>query len=182
MLMGQIISEGLEHIGRIDDDGYVFDRSGHCAAKITDSGYISEVGGGTVFGKIDEDGTIRDAALSVVGRVQADGYVYVHSNRVCKVSSKFIEKITPSAWNAGQSSTYSGRANSYNSYGESASSGFSWPFGFGTTLKLLVGIVLGIWCIIDVGGDLGFLGCLIAIPFCVAVVFIACFIIKIFNS
>ena len=180
--MGNMLGEGLQYIGRIDDDGYVFDRSGNCVAKINDSGYIGKVGGGEIFGKIDDDGTIRNASGSVVGRIQADGYVYIHSNRVCTVSSSFIERITPKAWNAGQSSTYSGRANSSVSYEAGSSSDFSWQFSLGTTLKLIIGVILGIWCIIDVGGDLGFIGCLLAIPFMIAIVFIFCFIIKLFNS
>lgn len=180
--MGNVLSEGLQYIGRIDDDGYVFDRSGNRVAKINYSGYIGKVGGGEIYGKIDEDGTIRNASGSVVGRIQADGYVYIHSNRVCKVSSSFIERITPKAWNAGQTSTYSGRANSSSAYEVGSSSGFNWPFGFGTILKLIIGVILGIWCIIEAGSDLGFIGCLLAIPFMIAFVFIVCFILKLFNS
>lgn len=179
--MGQVISESLEYIGRIDDNGYVFDKSGHCAAKIAEDGYITKVGGGSIYGKIDEDGTIRDSSLSVIGRIQADGYLYIHSNRVCRVSSAFIEKITPAAWNAGEASSYSGRGTSSNSYSET-SAGFNWPLSFGTTLKILVGIALGIWCMIDMGDTLGFVGCLLAIPVMVAFVFIVCFIIKLFNG
>ncbi|MBR2879833.1 MAG: hypothetical protein IKC02_04080, partial [Oscillospiraceae bacterium] len=129
--MGQVISEGLEYIGRIDDSGYIFDKSGHCFAKIAEDGYITKVGGGSIYGKIDEDGTIRDSSLSVIGRIQADGYVYIHSTRVCRVSSAFIEKITPAAWNAGQPSSYSGRDSSSNSHNET-SAGFNWPLSFGT--------------------------------------------------
>lgn len=180
--MGQVISEGLKYIGRIDDDGYVFDKAGHCAAKINDAGYISEVGGGSIFGKIDEDGTIRDASLSVVGRIQADGYVYIHSERVCKVSSKFIENITPGAWNAGKPSSYSGRSSSSSSNKKTSSGGFSWPFSFGTTLKLIIGVVLGVMAIISIGSELGIVGCLIAIPFMIVVVFVVCFIIKAING
>ena len=175
--MSTVISEGLEYIGRIDDDGYIFDRSGNCMANINDSGYIIKVGGGHCYGKIDDDGTIRDASGSAVGRLQADGYVYIHSERICKVSSKFIERITPNAWNAGQPSSYSGR----NSGNRPSLPSFDWPFGFGTTVKLIIGVILGIWCIIEEAGNLGFTGCLLAIPFCVAFVFLLCFIIKLFN-
>lgn len=180
--MGNVLGEGLQYIGKIDDNGYVFDRSNYCVAKINDSGYIGKIGGGEIYGKIDDDGTVRNASGSVVGRIQADGYVYINSERVCKVSSSFIEQITPKAWNAGQPSTYSGRVSSDKTNDESYSRGFSWPFSFGTTLKLIIGIVMGICCIISVGGELGFVGCLLAIPFMIAVVFIACFIIKLFNS
>lgn len=180
--MGNILSEGLQYIGRIDDDGYVFDRSGSCVAKIHDSGYIVKVGGGESYGKIDVDGAIRNSFGSVVGRIQADGYVYIHSNRVCKVSSSFIERITPKAWNAGQVSTYSGRANYSTVHEGGSSSAFSWPFRFGTTLKLIIGFVLGLWFIIDEGGSIGFVGCLLAIPLMIAIVFIVCGFIKLFIS
>jgi len=182
--MGNIISEGLEHIGRIDDDGYVFDRSGDCVAKINDSGYIGNVGGGEIYGKIDDDGTIRNASGSVVGRVQADGYIYIHSNRICKVSSNFVERITPKAWNAGRSSTYSGRASSESSYNASSSGGFNWPFGVGTTIKLILGVVLGIVLMIMglSSGSLSFGAAILAIPFSIAIVFIFCFVIKIING
>ena len=143
--MGNVISEGLQHIGRIDDDGYIFDRSGDCVAKINNSGYIGKVGGGEIFGKIDDDGTIRNASLSAVGRIQADGYVYIHSNRVCKVSSDFVERITPKAWNAGEPSTYSGRSNTsknrdYSTSDSGAGTFFSSPF----FIKLVIGIIFGI--------------------------------------
>lgn len=174
--MGNIISEGLEHIGRIDNNGYVFDRSGNCIAKITDSGYISEVGGGNIFGKFDEDGTIRDASLNVVGRVQADGYVYIHSERVCKVSSTFIEKITPGAWNAGNPSTYSGRNDtSKHDSSDHSNSGhldfFLSPF----FIKLVLGIILGIVAMVNGWGGIGML---IAGPI---VVFLFSLLFKIFG-
>lgn len=174
--MGQVISEGLEYIGRIDDNGYVFDKSGHCAAKITDAGYISEVGGGGIFGKIDEDGTIRDASLGVVGRIQADGYVYIHSKRVCQVSSAFIERITPGAWNAGQPSTYSGRSTS-TKHGDSidSSSGAMNFFFSPFFIKLIIGIILGIVAMVNGWGGIGML---IAGPM---VVFLLSFIAKIFS-
>lgn len=174
--MGEVISEGLQYIGRIDDDGYVFDKSGHCAAKINDSGYISEVGGGSIFGKIDEDGTIRDSHFSVVGRIQADGYVYIHSERVCKVSSSFVEKITPGAWNAGQVSSYSGRSSSTNQSSSDASGSRSIsPFWVKFIIKLVIGIILGIIMMVNgVGG----IGMLIAGPI---VVFLFSLIFKIFN-
>ena len=128
--MGNVISEKLEYIGRIDDDGYVFDRSGNCMAKINNSGYIGKVGGGEIYGKIDEDGTIRNASGTVIGRIQADGYVYILSNRVCKVSSSFIERITPKAWNAGEASTYSGRGSTSKHSDYSASDSGSMDFLF----------------------------------------------------
>lgn len=180
--MAQIISEGLEYIGQINDDGYVFDTSGHCIAKIDDSGYIQKTAGFGIYGSIDKDGTIRDSMSTAIGRIQADGYVYIHSKRVCKVSSTFIERITPNAWNAGQSSSYSGREKAKDSYKTSSSGGFNWPFGFGTTVKLIAGVALGISAIVSVGGDLGFLGCLLAIPFMIAIVFILCAIIQFLSS
>lgn len=174
--MGNILSEGLQYIGRIDDDGYVFDRSGNCVAKINDSGYIGKVGGGEIFGKIDDDGTIRNTSGSVVGRIQADGYVYIHSNRVCKVSSSFIERITPRAWNAGQASTYSGRssASKYSDYSTSdpgAVDFFFSPF----FIKLVIGVILGIVAMVNGWGGFGML---IAGPI---LVFMFSFFAKIFG-
>ncbi len=180
--MGQVISEGLENIGQINDDGYVFDKSGHCIARIDNNGYIQKTSGFGTYGSIDEDGTIRDSALTAIGRIQADGYVYIHSKRICKVSSSFIEKITPDAWNAGEPSSYSGRKSEEASHEAPSSVGFNWPFSFGTTIKLIAGVVLGIWAIIDAGSELGFLGCLIAIPVMVAMVFILCALIKFLSS
>lgn len=172
--MGNVISEGIEYIGRIDDDGYVFDRSGNRVAKINDYGYVGKVGGGEIYGKIDDDGTIRNASGSVVGRIQADGYVYIHSNRICKVSSSFIERITPKAWNAGQASTYSGRSStSKQSDSESGANDFFFSPFF---IKLVIGLILGIVAIVKgVGG----LEMLILGPI---VVFILSFIAKIFFS
>lgn len=102
--MAGIVSEGLENIGYIDDDGFIFDQSYNCIATINDSGYIVMTAGSGIYGKIDKDGTIRNSALDAVGRIQADGYVYIHSKRVCRVSSKFIESITPDAYNWGEPS------------------------------------------------------------------------------
>ena len=93
--MSYITNELSERIGRIDDNGYVFDNMGDCFAQITDSGYITAVAGWDTYGKIDEDGTIRDASMDVIGRIQADGYIYIHSRRVGKVSSAFVEKLLP---------------------------------------------------------------------------------------
>lgn len=174
--MAQIISEGLQYIGRIDDDGYVFDSSGNCAAKINDSGYIQQVGGGNTYGKIDEDGTIRDSSFNAVGRIQADGYIYIHSRRVCKVSSSFVEKITPKAWNAGEPSTYSGRssADSYreSSYSEPVNLDFLFSPFF---IKLIIGVILGIVGMVNGWGGLEML---ISGPI---VVFLLSFIAKIFG-
>lgn len=173
--MGNVISEGLEYIGRIDDDGYIFDRSGNCMAKIYDSGYILKVSGGDCYGKIDEDGSIRDGSGSVIGRIQADGYVYIHSKRICKVSSAFIEKITPKAWNAGQTSTYSGRGttsrHSNSDYSYSGPPSFlSSPF----FIKLIIGIILGIVMMVNGAGASALLGG----PF---IVFMFSFFAKLFG-
>lgn len=141
--MGNVLSEGLQYIGRIDDDGYVFDSLSHCVAKINESGYIGKVGGGEIYGKIDDDGTIRDASSSVVGRIQADGYVYIHSKRICKVSSDFIERITPKAWNAGDPSSYSGRSTSASTSNYSSSGSLDFLFS-PFFIKLFIGLILGI--------------------------------------
>jgi len=169
--MGNVLSEGLQYIGRIDDDGYVFDRSGNCAAKINDSGYIGKVGGGEIFGKIDDDGTIRNASGSVVGRIQADGYVYIHSNRVCKVSSSFIERITPKAWNAGEASSYSGRKKAPTVDIAPPSLDFLFSPFF---IKLVIGIILGIVLMAN-GMDAS---ALIGGP---VIVFLFCFFAKLFG-
>lgn len=174
--MGQMISEGLDYIGRIDDNGYVFDQSDNCIAKIHDSGYIGKVGGSGILGKIDQDGTIRDASSNVIGRIQADGYVYIHSERVCQVSSAFIENITPDAWNAGDPSTYTGResTSTHENYDYSSSGSFEFlssPF----FIKLIIGIVLGIVAMIN---GLGGIEMLLGGPI---LVFILTFIFKIFN-
>lgn len=172
--MGQVVSEGLEYIGRIDDAGYIFDQSGSCIAKIDDAGYISKVGGYGTYGKIDADGTIRDSSSNVVGRIQADGYVYIHSKRVCKVSSAFVERITPKAWNVGQTSTYSGRAKK-STYEERERSGSESLKFLPFIIKLIIGIILGIAVMVTGGGGIGML---LAGPI---VVFLLSLIYKAFN-
>ena len=166
---------------QIDDNGYIFDRANNCIAKIQESGYITKVAGGQCYGKIDPDGMIRNSMGTVIGRVQADGYVMIGSNRVCRVSSSFIERITPKAWNAGDYSSFSGRNSAVpaEEHYSSDSSGTHWPFGLGTTLKLLVGVIIAVMFIIEEGYKLG-LGCVLAIPLCIALVFVVCFIFKLF--
>ncbi len=172
--MGNIVSEGLNHIGSIDNDGYVYDQGGRRYAKIETSGYIHEEGTGKIYGKIDEDGSIRDSKLNVVGRIQADGYVYIHSKRICRVSSAFIEKITPKAWNAGEPSSFSGRKQSAAS-NSSSSSGKSSFFSSSFFVKLILGIILGIVAMVNGWGDLSML---IAGP---VVVFMLSFFAKLFG-
>ena len=171
--MAAIISEGLEYIGRIDDNGFVFDASGNLLAKITESGYIYQPGSNKILGKFDEDGTIKDSSFNVVGRLQADGYVYIHGERKCKVSSSFIEKITPGAWNAGESSSYAGRTNTTHNEPTYSGSGEA-DFGIiSFVIKLVLGIALGIYLMIKGGG----IGCLLVAP---AFVFLVSFLLKIF--
>jgi len=163
--MGHIINERLDYIGRIDDNGYIFDSMGNCFAQITDSGYITEVAGWNTYGKIEEDGTIKDASMNVIGRIQADGYVYIHSTRVCKVSSAFIEKITPGAWNAGQPSTYGGRSNTHTDDTYQISDTHSFNFLFSPFfLNLVIGIILGV---IAIENNWGGIEMLVAAPICV---------------
>lgn len=179
--MAQVISEGLQYIGRIDEKGYVFDSSGECVAKIDESGYIMKLAGYGYYGKIDRDGTVRDASLTVVGNIQADGYVYIHSKRICRVDSQYIRNITPDAWNYGHPDDYPNRVEqSYDTAGSGVE--WHWPFGFGTTVKLIVGVALGIGAIVTNAGALGFGGCLLAIPVCVATVFIVCLVIKVISG
>lgn len=175
--MGKIISEGLQYIGSINDDGYIFDSLGNCFAKINESGYIGQVAGGEIYGKIDEDGTIRDASGSVVGRIQADGYVYIHSKRVCTVSSSFVERITPLAWNAGQPSSYSGRVEetkNSDDYDVDGGGGAGRFFLSSFFIKLVIGLAIGIAA--AVSGYGGFVS-VIAGPI---LVFIVSFLFKIF--
>lgn len=168
--MGYITNELFDQIGRIDDNGYIFDSMGNCVAHILDSGYITAVAGGDTYGKIDEDGTIRDTAMDVIGRVQADGYVYIHSRRVGKVSSKFVERITPFAWNAGQASTYKGR----NTHSEDDSNFGNFLFS-PFFIKIILGIILGIVLMVNGAGGMEML---IAGPL---FIFLMSFFIKIFN-
>ena len=174
--MGNIISEGLEYIGRIDDNGYVYNKAWDRVAQITDKGYITEVGGGELYGKIDEDGTIRDASLAVVGRIQADGYVYIHSKRICRVSSVFIERITPEAWNAGDPSSYSGRKKTKKNRDVDVTDSLAFRF-FNSSffIKLVIGIILGVVAMVNGWGGAGML---IAGP---VIVFGLCFFAKIFG-
>ena len=172
--MGYIVNEKLNRIGEIDNRGYVYDTMGDRFAQITDSGYITAVAGWDTYGKIDEDGTIRDASMNVIGRIQADGYIYIHSERVGTVSSDFIEKITPYAWNAGQSSTYAGRnsAPASKEYNTFDSCGFLFSPFF---IKIIIGIILGIIMMVEGAGGPEML---VSGPICV---FLFSFIYKIFN-
>ena len=57
--MGQILSEDLDTIGRIDGNGYLYDTSGNCFAKLDKSGYITKLGGVENYGRIDRDVLLR---------------------------------------------------------------------------------------------------------------------------
>ena len=171
--MSYITNELSERIGRIDDNGYIFDNMGDCFAQITDSGYIIAVAGWDTYGKIDEDGTIRDASMDVIGRIQADGYVYIHSRRVGKVSSAFIEKITPYAWNAGQSSSYDGRYTPVSDDSDDTDKMVDFLFS-PFCLKLIAGVALGIYAMVEGNGGLEMI---VAGPVCV---FFLTFLFKIF--
>lgn len=171
--MGYITNELSDRIGRIDDNGYVFDTMGNCFAQVTDSGYITAVAGWDTYGKIDEDGTIRDVSMDVIGRIQADGYVYIHSRRVGKVSSAFVERITPYAWNVGQSSSYKGRHTPATNDSDSSYNTVDFLFS-PFFLKLIAGIALGIYAMVEGAGGLEML---VAGPVCV---FVLTFLFKIF--
>ena len=171
--MSYITNELSERIGRIDDNGYIYDNTGDRFAQIVDSGYIIAVAGWDTYGKIDEDGTIRDSSMDVIGRIQADGYIYIHSRRVGKVSSAFVEKITPYAWNAGQPSSYNGRCTPNTDDDDRTSKTVDFlfsPFG----LKLIAGIALGIFAMVE---GIGGLEMIVAGPVCV---FVFTFLFKIF--
>ncbi len=180
--MGTIRTEGFEIIGNINAFGYIFDKADNCIAKISDSGYITQVGGGESYGKIDPDGTICDASGHVVGNIQADGYLYIHSKRVGKVDSEFIERITPDAIIYGDVSTYGGRKKTHQEQQEtqgsefsdnSAESGHSFPISL--IIKLIIGLVMAVAVMINTGTiNLGLL------IICPIVVLIASFILKLF--
>lgn len=173
--MGNVISEGLEYIGRIDDDGAICDAGGNRIAVIHDDGFIFSEGG-KHLGKIMSDGTICDSMSNKVGQILENGYVYIHSKRVCKVSSSFIERLTPDAYNYGESGTrkqhqaVKSRAE-YNVEQSSEESHF--PFGFVT--KLVAGIALGIFAMVQGWGGIEMI---VAGPI---VVFLLCFFAKIFE-
>ena len=171
--MGRIVSEGLENVGEINANGQVFDTSGNHIATIDDNGYINKPGGWGQLGKIDEDGTIRDSSSNVIGRIQADGYTFIHSKRVAKVSSSFVQRITPLAWDAGKPSTYKGRKKAYNDENMDTDNGTSHA---GFYIKLILGLGLGIYAWIDGWGGPEML---IAGP---CVVFLLVLIAKICNN
>lgn len=179
--MGNVISEGFEYLGRIDDDGYMYNSSGESAGRIDESGYIYKPGYSGYYGKIDEDGTIRDSSLDVVGRIQADGCVYIHSKYICKVDSDFVKKITPDAWNAGHIGQYPNRSNEPANVSNTETN-FNWPFSAGTTIKLVLAAVLWIAFIVTTIGEVPFVTYLIALPVLVILVFLVPFIISIFSG
>ncbi len=180
--MGRIVTEGFKDVGGITDDGYIYNQSGNYIAKITNSGYITKIGGGETYGKIDEDGTIRDASGQSIGNIQADGYVYIHSKRVGKVDSKFIEEITPNAIIYGK--PYGGRKDSVQNQKESqetAPTSYEENSGSGRSCltSLLVKVIIGIAIAIAfmISNSTFSFGMLIVCPL---VVIVASFIIKLF--
>ncbi len=152
--MGNIISESFESIGRIDDHGYIYDQGNRRIAQISETGYITEIAGGKRFGKIDRDGIILDSWNNTVGRMQADGYVIIHSERVGRISSRFIERITPDAWNAGQPSTFNGRKSTKKTeYSNNHTSSGDSFFASSFFIKIVIGEILGIVCWVNgIGG------------------------------
>ncbi|MBP3940608.1 MAG: hypothetical protein J6D00_03865 [Christensenellaceae bacterium] len=176
--MANIISEGYDVIGRIDDNGFIFDNMGNMIAEIQETGLITQPADGEIYGMIHSDGTICDESFNdVIGRIQANGEVIIHSHRVCRVSSAFIEKITPDAWNADEIESYSGRQVSDDTYEDDASDygGSGRFFSFGTIVKLVIGVILGIYLMIQF--ELG----IVAIPVGVLLVFAFSFFVKLFG-
>lgn len=112
--------------------------------------------------------------MDVIGRIQADGYIYIHSERVGTVSSEFIERITPYAWNAAQPSTYTGRKNVYQDDHYDTSDSYNLLFS-PFFIKIVIGIILGIAMMIEGAGGLELL---LTGPICV---FLLSFIYNIFN-
>lgn len=178
--MGQVFSEGLEFIGRIDNSGYVFDKSDNCIAVIGEFGYITNPMGKRL-GKIDKDGTIRNSAFEVIGDLQADGYVYIGSHRVCRIESDYLKKVSPDAKNYGHPTEYPNRPKPQPVNDDSSE--FHWPISFGATVKIFVGFVLWIWFAFDVGfATLGFLETFVTLPMMIMLVFFVCGMIKFFND
>lgn len=171
--MGTIVSEGLKYIGRIDENGYVFDVNGHCTSCITTSGYIISMDGTQRLGKIEKDGTILDGMGEAVGHIEADGYVHLYGERICRIDSDYLKKITPDAWNYGRPGVHPNR-----DYSSAGSGGFKWPFSFGTTFKLVLGIALWIGTLCTGVGELGFLGVVATLPICIVAIFVVSFIIS----
>lgn len=178
--MGNIISEGSEYIGHIDNNGYVYDKRGARIAVIYDNGSIVSEGGERL-GIIMPNGTICDSMSNRIGQILENGYVYIHSKRVCQVSSSFIERLTPDAYNYGEPGTrkthQEAKAKAAASYAEPSEKSL---FSFGFYVKLAVGIAISIGVISDSWDSLGLLGSLLTLIICPSLVFVFCFIAKIF--
>ena len=120
-------NETLDRIGRIDEDGTVYDTSGNSMAKIHDSGYIFKLSGdgsASIFGRIDKDGTIRNPGGDVVGRIDANGYIYIQS-RIVGRSANFRNTQPPKGGDKTEQSTVSNRERP--SGNSSGSESFSFP-------------------------------------------------------
>ena len=90
-------NEPLDRIGRIDEDGTVYDASGKSMAKIHNSGFIyklSDDGSAIILGRIDKDGTIRNPGGDVIGRIDANGYISINS-RIVGRSANFQNTQPP---------------------------------------------------------------------------------------
>lgn len=172
--MGQIISEGLENLGRIDDDGYMYNSSGDRIGHICEDGYIIREDGSR-YGQITEDGTIIDSSLNGIGRIQADGYVYLHSKRFCHVDSELINKIAPKAWNAGHPVNRDSNNSSTNS--DDNDSGILDSLGLRNIIKIIAGIILGIMMFAD--GACSFFELFLVIPIMIGAVYVICLVLKI---
>ena len=92
--MGYMYSEGLQRLGRIDDDGYVYDEGLHRIGKIDfDSGYIYAENLSRI-GRIDKSGYIYDEGLRRHGHIDENGYVYDEGlRRIGRIDEDCVRKI-----------------------------------------------------------------------------------------
>ena len=92
--MGYMYSEGLQRLGRIDDDGYVYDEGLHRVGRIDfDSGYIYAENLSRI-GRIDKSGYIYDEGLRRHGHIDESGYVYDEGlRRIGRIDEDCVRKI-----------------------------------------------------------------------------------------
>ncbi|MBR3059841.1 MAG: hypothetical protein IKG89_04435 [Oscillospiraceae bacterium] len=92
--MGYMYSEGLQRLGRIDDDGYVYDEGLHRIGRIDfDSGYIYAENLSRI-GRIDKSGYIYDEGLRRRGHIDENGYVYDEGlRRIGRIDEDCVHKI-----------------------------------------------------------------------------------------
>jgi hypothetical protein len=92
--MGYVCSEGLQRLGRIDDNGYVYDEGLRRIGRIDfDSGYIYAENLSRI-GRIDKSGDIYDEGLRRHGHIDENGYVYDEGlRRIGRIDEDCVRKI-----------------------------------------------------------------------------------------